>query len=102
MNSLAASAALLANDLPESENLNIDLEDACVVNDSPDLANLDLDNHLSVFTVSVIDNLCDQALCLLGYVAHFQPSPYYKFLDLAIIYQASPWTNIFLECDKPI
>ncbi len=76
MNSLAASAPLLANDLPESENLNIDLEDACVVNDSPDLANLVLDDHLSVFSVSVIDNLCDHTLCLLasGYVALFQPS----------------------------
>ncbi len=58
-----------------SENLNIDLEDAFVVNNSPDLANLVLDDHLSVFLVSVIDNLCVQALCLLGYIALFQPSP---------------------------
>ena len=101
-NSLAASAALLANNLPETENLNIDLEDAFVVNDSPDLANLVLDDHLSVFSVSAIDNLCAQTLCLLGYVALFQPSPYNTFLDLAIIYQTYPWTNIFRECDKPI
>ncbi len=85
MNSLSASAAVLANDLPESENLNIDLEDAFVVNDSPDLANLVLDNHLLVFSVSVIDNLSAKTLCLLGYVTLFQHSPYNTFLDLAII-----------------
>ncbi len=75
VNSLAASAVLLANNLPESENLNIVLENAFVVNDLPDLANFVLDNHLSVFLVSAIDNLCAQTLCLLGYVTLFQPSP---------------------------
>jgi hypothetical protein len=80
VNSLAASEELLANDLPESENLNIDLEDAFDVNDSPDLANLIHDNHLSVFSVSAIDSLCAQTLCLLAYGVLFQPSPYTKFL----------------------
>jgi hypothetical protein len=101
-NSLATSAAWLANDLPESENLNIDLEDAFVVNDSLDLANLVLDDHLSVCSVSATDCLCAQTLRLLGYVALFQHSPYNKPLDLAIIYQIYPWTNIFREYDKPI
>jgi hypothetical protein len=54
-------------------NLNVDLQDAFVVNDSPDLANLVLDDHLWVFSVSVNDNSCAQTLCLLGYIALFQP-----------------------------
>jgi hypothetical protein len=96
-NSLAASAALLANYLPDSKKLNIDLKDVFAVNDSLGLANLVLDDHLSVFSVSVIDDLRSQTLCLLqvGYVARFQRSLYNKFLDLEIIYQTYPWTNIF-------
>ncbi len=79
--SLAASAALLAGELPEHEN--IDLEHAFVVIDSLDLANLVLDDHLLVFSVSATNFLWAQTLYLLGYVALFQPSPCDKPLDLA-------------------
>ncbi len=62
-NSLAASAALLADDLSEHEN--IDLPHALVVIDSLDLANFVLDDHLSDFLVSATDNLCCKPFFLL-------------------------------------
>ncbi len=71
------------------------LEDAFVVNDSPDLANLVLDDHLSVILVYVIDSSCAFTLCLLGYVAVFQRyvalfqrhNQGDKLQDLAIIFR---------------
>jgi hypothetical protein len=92
--------ALLADDLPEHENS--DLQHAVMVIDLLDLANLVLDNSLLVFSVSATDNLCTQTLCLLDYIALLQPSPCNKPLDLAKKYQTYPWTNIFQECDTPI
>ena len=60
-NSLIASPAMLANDLPGSEN--IDLEDVFVVIDSLDLKNFVFDDHLSAFSVSATDKWCIQTLC---------------------------------------